>query len=163
MLLVLKYGTTFHSKIMWFEFEMDGWMIARRGRLAHAEQLRHFRISEALPRDVRLDPLPIHHKLRNCALSGVADDLLSRAGHFFNIDLPIWDFVVVEPSPGDAAIATPWGRVNNNFHSFRFVGLDVITDLEIQQPHRATIQNDRRLSPAALPIGNAQTWGKCPG
>ena len=93
--------------------------------MSYFEQLGHFLIQEAAPRNVRLDPLAIQNKLWDGALAGPRDHFLSSAGHFFNINFVVGDLVLRQPAFGCVAIAAPWGCIDGQVYVFQGNFLDV--------------------------------------
>jgi hypothetical protein len=81
-----------------------------------AEEFRHLVVEEALAGAVRLNPSPVEDELRDGALADVGDHLLGGAWGALDINLFVWDGVLVKESLGFAAVATPVGRVKDEFH-----------------------------------------------
>jgi len=73
-------------------------------------------MKEALSRFVRLDPLSIEDKLRDCTLTRIGDYLLCGAGCFFDIDFGVGNCMLVEEALRLAAIAAPVGGIDKKFH-----------------------------------------------
>lgn len=82
-------------------------IVTEPGSGLDTEKCGHLVILETTTRYVRLDPFAVKHKLRNGTLAGFGDYLISRAGHFFNVDFLVVDLVLRKPAFGSVAIAAP--------------------------------------------------------
>ena len=69
-------------------------------------------MQEAEARFVGLDPLAVEDELRDGALAGLRDDLLSGAGCVLDVDLGEGDGVLGEEALGFAAITAPVGGID---------------------------------------------------
>src|ERR1035438_7657181 len=101
-------------------------MAARRGlpngsrlRLCDAQPLRHLVVKKAFPRHIGLHPFAIDHELGNSTLASALDDLFQSARRALHVNLFIGDIVLGQKALGLAAIGTPGGRVDDQFHRTR--------------------------------------------
>ena len=76
----------------------------------------HLLVQKALARAVRLHPFAINDKLRDGALAGAGDHLVRGAGRGFDINIFEWDVMSLQKALGDAAVRTPEGGIDDNFH-----------------------------------------------
>ena len=65
---------------------------------------------------IGLNPLAVEDKLGNGALAGVGDDFGGGTGCGIDVDLSVGDGMVGEETLGSAAVSTPGGRVDEQFH-----------------------------------------------
>jgi hypothetical protein len=95
---------------------------------ANAKQLTHLLVQESLSGAVGLHPFSVYYELRDGALAGVLDDFFGCARGGFYVDLAVGDIVLGQEALGFSTVATPGGRVNNQFHT----KLDVVFGFWIQ-------------------------------
>lgn len=86
------------------------------GLLFQAEALGHFFVEEAFSGDIGLNPLSIDDELRDGAFAGAFDDFFGGSGSGFDVDVDVGELVLVEEALGGAAIRTPGGGVDGDFH-----------------------------------------------
>src|ERR1700688_1127373 len=82
----------------------------------YAQALRHGFVEESLAGAVRLDPLTIDDELGDSAFAGALDDLVDGAGGGLDVDLFVGDVVLREKALGFAAVGTPGGGIDDEFH-----------------------------------------------
>ena len=73
-------------------------------------------MQEALAGSIGLNPLSVEDELWDGALAGVRDDFVGCSGGGLDVDLGIGNGMGGEETFGLAAIATPWGGVDDQFH-----------------------------------------------
>ena len=79
-----------------------------RSALVHySQKLTDFFVQKPFAGTVGLNPAAIDDELRDGALAGVTNDLVSGAGRGFNIDVCVGNVVFVEEALGGAAIGAP--------------------------------------------------------
>jgi hypothetical protein len=83
----------------------------------YAEEGGHLIEEKSAAGAIGLNPLAIEDELRDGALASVGDDFGGGSRVGIDIDLAVGDGVGCEESLGLAAIATPWGGVDEQFHA----------------------------------------------
>lgn len=74
-------------------------------------------MKEAEAGAIWLNPLTVQDELGNGALPGLCDDFIGCTGDGINVDFGVGNCVVGEETLGLAAIATPGGGVDEQFHT----------------------------------------------
>jgi hypothetical protein len=105
---------------------MSGWTVfayliagkAREGSLllGEAQLFRHFVVKKPFSHPIGLDPFAVDHKLGDGALAGVLHDFVRRAGRALDVNFVEREIVLFQEALGLAAVGTPWGRVDGDFH-----------------------------------------------
>jgi hypothetical protein len=105
---------------------MSGWTVfayliagnAREGSLllGEAQLFRHFVVKKPFSYTVGLDPFAVDHKLGDGALAGMFHDFVRRARGALDVNFVERKIVFFQEALGLAAVGTPWGRVNSDFH-----------------------------------------------
>jgi len=98
-----------------------GYLIAGKERkgsllLGDSQLFRHFVVKEPFSHTVGLDPFTVDHKLRDGSLASVFHDFIRCAGCAFDVDFLERQIVFFEEALGLAAVGTPGGRVDSDFH-----------------------------------------------
>jgi hypothetical protein len=105
---------------------MYGWTVfayliagkAREGSLllGDTQLFRHFLVKKPFSHAIGLDPFAVDHKLRDSALAGVLHDIVRRAGRALDVNFVEREVVLFQEALGLAAVRTPGGRVDSDFH-----------------------------------------------
>ncbi len=83
----------------------------------HSEQRAHLFVQKSLSWTVGLHPFSVDDELRNRSFTGVPDHVLRGFWSGLDIDFLVADLMFIEEALGYAAVAAPWGRVKDQFHT----------------------------------------------
>jgi hypothetical protein len=82
----------------------------------NSEPCRHFFVQKTFSGTIGLHPLAIDYELWDGSFAGAPNYLFSGAGSVLDVDLRERKIVLLQKALGDAAVGTPSGRINGNFH-----------------------------------------------
>jgi hypothetical protein len=82
----------------------------------NSKPFRHFFVQKAFSGTIRLYPLSIDYELWDGSFAGSPNYLFGSTGSVLDIDLRERKIVLLQKALGDAAVGTPRGRVDGNFH-----------------------------------------------
>jgi hypothetical protein len=92
--------------------------VTSAGLQLDAQAFGHLVVEKALAWTVGLDPFTVNDELGDRAQTGVFDYLLSGAGSSFNVDVLERNIVFMQKALGHAAVRTPKGGIDSQFHGF---------------------------------------------